>query len=77
MAKTLKQKLLILGIIIGIILFVTGIGYYFAKQKSEPEFDSKIARIMFERKNKSPKYIITLPDKFFLDLENQCCILFE
>ena len=61
----LKQKLLILGIIIGIILFVTGIGYYFAKQKSEPEFDSKIARIMFERKNKSPKYIITLPDKFF------------
>lgn len=65
MAKTLKQKLLILGIIIGIILFVTGIGYYFAKQKSEPEFDSKIARIMFERKNKSPKYIITLPDKFF------------
>lgn len=65
MAKMLKQKLLILGIIIGIILFVTGIGYYFAKQKSEPEFDSKIARIMFERKNKSPKYIITLPDKFF------------
>lgn len=65
MAKTLKQKLLILGIIIGIILFVTGIGYYFAKQKSEPEFDSKIDRIMFERKNKSPKYIITLPDKFF------------
>ena len=46
-------------------MFVTGIGYYFAKQKSEPEFDSKIARIMFERKNKSPKYIITLPDKFF------------
>lgn len=65
MAKTLKQKLLILGIIIGIILFVSGIGYYFAKQKSEPEFDSKIDRIMFERKNKSPKYIITLPDKFF------------
>ena len=65
MAKTLKQKFLILGIAIGIILFVVGVGYYFAKQKSEPEFASKIDRIMFERKNKSPKYIITLPDKFF------------
>ena len=39
-----------------------GLGYFFAEKQSEPEFASKIDRIMFERKNKSPKFIITLPD---------------
>lgn len=38
-------------------------GYFFAKKKSEPEFRTKIERIMFEKKNKSPKYILTLPEK--------------
>ncbi len=35
----------------------------FAQQQSKPTFASKIDRIMFERKNKSPKFIITLPDE--------------
>lgn len=39
-----------------------GLGYFFAEKQSEPEFASKIDRIMFERKNKSPKFVITLPD---------------
>ena len=38
-------------------------GYFFAKKKSEPEFRTKIERIMFEKKNKSPKYILSLPEK--------------
>lgn len=65
MIKRFKQKLIFISSIIGIIAVVLGTGFYFATQKSEPEFKSKIDRIMFERKNKSPKYIITLPDKFF------------
>lgn len=46
-----------------VIVLVTVSGYFFARQKSTPEFRSKIERVMFESKNKSPKYILTLPDK--------------
>ena len=62
MIKLLRRyRLLILTMLLttGLLL---GLGYFFAKQKSEPEFATKIDRIMFERKNKSPKFIITLPD---------------
>ena len=45
------------------VVMVTMSGYFFAKKKSEPEFRTKIERIMFEKKNKSPKYILTLPEK--------------
>lgn len=52
--------LLFLGIVI---VCVTMSGYFFAQHKSTPEFRSKIERVLFEKKNKSPKYILTLPDK--------------
>lgn len=42
---------------------VTVSGYFFAQKKSQPVFRNKVERIMFERKNKSPKYILTLPEK--------------
>lgn len=45
------------------VVAVTMSGYFFAKQKSKPVFRTKIERIMFEKKNKSPKYILTLPEK--------------
>lgn len=50
------------------IVGVTMSGYFFAKQKSEPEFRTRIERIMFEKKNKSPKYILTLPEKDYSDI---------
>ena len=45
------------------LLVVTVSGYFFAAQKSTPEYRSKIERIMFEKKNKAPKYILILPEK--------------
>ena len=62
MGKMLKRhRLLILTMILTTALLI-GLGYFFAEKQSEPEFASKIDRIMFERKNKSPKFVITLPD---------------
>lgn len=39
-----------------------GTGYFFADKSSEPEYKTKIDRILFDTKNKSPKFVITLPD---------------
>lgn len=44
-------------------LVVAFAGYYFAAKKSEPYYEKKIDKIMFDTKNKSPKYVITLPDR--------------
>lgn len=55
-------KFLLLAVLCTIIgLFV--IGYFSANKKSEPVFRSKIEQIMYDTKNKSPKYVITLPDR--------------
>ena len=46
-----------------IVAFILGIGYWFAEEKSEPEYLSKIDRLMFDKDNKAPKLVLTLPDK--------------
>ena len=56
----IKQFFLIIPILIGIMLFA---GLFFAHEKSEPEFASKVEEFMFNTKNKSPKYIMTLPEE--------------
>lgn len=56
----IKQFFLIIPILIGIMIFA---GLFFAHEKSKPEFDSKVEEIMFNTKNKSPKYIMTLPEE--------------
>lgn len=71
MIKKLKYKLIGLFSLIFIILFVGGTGYYFAGKNSEPEYLSKVDKILFDKKNKSPKYIITLPDKMSVNTAAQ------
>ncbi len=46
-----------------IVAFVLGIGYWFAEEKSEPQYLSKIDRLMFDKDNKAPKFVLTLPNK--------------
>lgn len=46
-----------------VIAFVLGIGYWFAEEKSEPVYLSKIDRLMFDKDNKAPKFVLTLPNK--------------
>lgn len=57
-----KQKYFIL-LVMATIIIVAVAGYFSATKKSEPEYLSKIDRIMFDQKNQPPKYILTLPDK--------------
>ncbi len=56
----IKQFFLIIPILIGIMVFA---GLFFAHEKSKPEFASKAEEIMFDTKNKSPKYVMTLPEE--------------
>ena len=55
----IKQLFVIIPLLIAIMLFA---GLFFANKKSEPEFATKAEKIMFETKNKSPKYVIALAD---------------
>ena len=63
MIKLLKKYKLLIIILLLTVLILLSLGYIFAQQQSEPTFATKIDRIMFERKNRSPKFIITLPDE--------------
>lgn len=56
----IKQLFVIIPVVIVTML---ALGLFFANKKSQPEFGSKAERIMFETKNQSPKYVITLPEK--------------
>lgn len=56
-----EYKKLILALLASLLL-VVGIGYFSADKKSVPFYDTKIDKLMFDRENKAPKYIITLPD---------------
>ena len=42
---------------------VLAIGWWFAEEKSAPEYSTKLDRLMFDKDNKSPKWVLTLPDK--------------
>ena len=57
-----KYKKLIVVVLV-IFLTVMGVGIYFAMEKGEPEYKSKIDKIIYDTKNKSPKYVITMPER--------------
>ncbi len=54
-----------------IIAFIFGIGWWFAEEKSEPAYLSKIDRLMFDKDNKAPKFVLTLPDKLVAKSRNE------
>lgn len=58
----LEYKKLILAVCLSLLLLF-GVGYFFATEKSEPVYVSKIDKLMFDTDNQSPKYVITLPEK--------------
>ena len=58
------DKLITAGLVV--IAFIFGIGWWFAEEKSEPVYLSKIDRLMFDKDNKAPRFVLTLPDKFML-----------
>ncbi len=48
------------------LLFIIAIGvsaYFFANNKNQPKYLTSIDKLMFDTKNKAPKFLLTLPDK--------------
>jgi len=56
----IKQFFVIVPVLIGVMVLA---GLFFANQKSQPEFENKAERMMFDTKDKSPQYVMTLPEK--------------
>lgn len=63
MSKTLEKYDKLIVFFLVITASVLAIGWWFAEEKSSPEYSSKIDKLMFDKDNKSPKWVLTLPDK--------------
>ena len=63
MRKDLEKYDKLITAFLVIIAFILGIGWWFAEEKSEPVYLNKIDKLMFARENKSPAFVLTLPDK--------------
>lgn len=62
MLKRLGQyRYLIIAVLLALVLLAIS-GYFFASQQSEPVYLSKIDQLMYDRDNRAPSYILTLPD---------------
>ena len=46
----------------GAVVVLVCVGAWFAGSKSDKAFESKIDRLMFDKDNKAPKFVLTLPD---------------
>ena len=63
MAYGLEKYDKLVTAILVIVIFVFAIGWWFAEEKSDPVYLSKIDKLMFDKNNKAPKLVLTLPDK--------------
>ncbi len=63
MQKNLEKYDKLITAILIIVAFVLGVGWWFAEEKSEPVYLSKIDKLMFDKDNKAPKFVLPLPDK--------------
>lgn len=60
--RALLRYIKLAGVFAAAFILMTVIGYFVAEKKSEPVYLSKIDRLMYDNHNKSPRYVITLPD---------------
>ncbi len=63
MKKNLEKYDKLVTAALVIIAFIFGVGWWFAEEKSEPVYLSKIDKLMFDKDNKAPKHVLSLPDK--------------
>lgn len=63
MKEGLEKYDKLIAVFLVIIAFILGIGWWFAEEKSEPVYLTKIDKLMFEKGNISPAIVLTLPDK--------------
>ena len=65
MVKNLEKYDKLVTVSLVIVAFILGVGCWFADEKSEPVYLSKIDKLMFDKNNKAPKYVVSLPDKLY------------
>lgn len=63
MLKRIKQQQGIILAIFAALVVIIAAGYFSAVKKSEPKYRNKVEEMLFEEGNKSPKFVITLPEK--------------
>ena len=63
MSKDLEKYDKLVVFLLVFAAFVFAIGWWFAEEKSAPQYSSKIDKLMFDKDNKSPRLVLTLPDK--------------
>ncbi len=59
--RVTSYKLLTLLAFIAV-LSLALVGFWFAEEKSDPVYLSKIDKLMFDKTNKAPKFVLSLPD---------------
>ena len=63
MLKRIKQQQGIILAIFAALVVIVAAGYFSAVKKSEPKYRNKVEEMLFEEGNKSPKFVLTLPEK--------------
>ena len=63
MNKNLEKYDNLIVFLLVIIASVFAVGWWFAEEKSAPQYSTKIDKLMFDKDNKSPKFVLTLPEK--------------
>lgn len=61
MQKVTSYKILAAVAVVAVAVLAI-VGYWFADEKSDPVYLSKIDKLMFDKDNKAPKFVLTLPD---------------
>ena len=62
MQKVTSYKILA-AVAVAAVITLAIVGYWFADEKSEPVYLSKIDKLMFDKDNKAPKFVLTLPEQ--------------
>ena len=63
MSKKNTSYKVIIALAILSLLVLAFVGFWFASEKSAPIYKTKIDKLMFDKTNKAPKFVLTLPEQ--------------
>ncbi len=62
MVQKVTSYKILAAVAVAAVITLAIVGYWFADEKSEPVYLSKIDKLMFDKDNKAPKFVLTLPE---------------
>ena len=63
MVQKVTSYKILAAVAVAAVITLAIVGYWFADEKSEPVYLSKIDKLMFDKDNKAPKFVLTLPEQ--------------